>query len=219
MRWQNKFKFFDNMLTVIKKVPLRALKFNRPKWFGLKKKLKFLKNRYFVDSKLKKVSVKSVPRVSNYARYELTRKRNYLALFRTHREVNFNLTKNTVNILQKNLGAKLFTLATLIWHLKFTRSYFQSVQQIHFGNVLVNSVKGFPECILNKGDVVHFRSPVKNSFFSFNENSYVVDDSLLTFVEIDYYSNTFVIVKDLKELDFDDFKTLRDSDVNIDFTK
>ena len=66
---------------------------------------------------------------------------------------------------------------------------------------------------LKAGDVITF---VNNKFYMKEMIKYYKSESILSFIECDYYSNTLIITKDLKELtNFDLTSVLREPKIKI----
>ena len=98
----------------------------------------------------------------------------------------------------------------LLWRLNFFSSSFSARQSINEGEVLLNGKTFVSNITLKKGDILMFNS--KKVCSSFSLESFLkrqsVQRTFSTFVEIDFYTKTLVIVKDLEDLTSDDFNLL-----------
>ena len=89
-----------------------------------------------------------------------------------------------------------YRLDILIWQLNLSRSVFESRDLIKRGAVFVNnkSIKIFNR-FLKKGDIITLKNDIQNNNLYKHKK-----DIILTFVESDFYLNTFIITKNLYEL-------------------
>ena len=92
-------------------------------------------------------------------------------------------------------------------------SKIESGQKIHFGNLNLNNSLSRVNNFLKKGDVLS----VSDSRIILTENlqKYSSDSSFLTFLEIDDYSQTVVLVKGLEDLTSDDFYLINSEYINL----
>ena len=91
----------------------------------------------------------------------------------------------------------------------FSSSY-QARQFISNGFILVNGKQISGNFFLKKGDIVSFNlSKVhENLEFSTLFNNFLNNELFYSFVEIDYYTKTLIVLKDLKDLTLDDLNLL-----------
>lgn len=104
-----------------------------------------------------------------------------------------------------------FRVDSLLCFLLLFDSPFQARQFINNGNLLLNNNKVISNIYVKKGDILKFVSLGKKSlilqnridclFFPFNKFFFF-------FIEIDYYTNTIVVVKSLKDFSQNDLKFL-----------
>lgn len=112
-----------------------------------------------------------------------------------------------------------YRLDLLLWSLDCFRTSFESRQKITSKKILVNGEIGKSNYYVKKGDIISFcsmkgKGKVWNNFLK-NTECYVKNDCFFTFVEMDYYSNNIVILKDLYELSEDDFELLSEESVEV----
>jgi ribosomal protein S4 len=96
-----------------------------------------------------------------------------------------------------------YRLDIIIWQLNLSCSVFESRELIKRGLVFVNQkpTKIF-NLFLKKGDIITLRNDIQNKIYKQKK------DIILTFLEIDFYLNTFIITKDLDELSSQDITCL-----------
>lgn len=242
MRLRSKYKIYTQSSASIPKYPKRIFNFHRSKWKKLQSKL--LRHQYFLfysnqkKKQLKKAQSPFFNIFSSKVPYKFWQK------LKTHYkkglQIKNNLRKNfddslqyhffkktlssqknqqLKNIVLLNLVKPLFKIDILLWCLNFYTTSYQARQAINNKNVWVNAKNVLGNHYLKKGDVVEIRA--ENSFSMSNvlfKKS--LHNFFLPFVEIDYYTKRFVVVKDLNEISFEDlyivashyfdFKKLRD---------
>jgi len=86
----------------------------------------------------------------------------------------------------------------------FYSSSFQSRQVISNGDVLLNFKKVSPNVFLKKGDILNISPDIVGSTFETISSKFLLNRILNLFVEIDFYTNTVVVVKDISELTNED---------------
>jgi len=100
-----------------------------------------------------------------------------------------------------------------LWFSNFFASSFQSRQKISSRSILVNDKIAAPNSILKNGDII---SIVDNSIKIDNTiKKYNSTLSVLPHVEIDYYSQNVILVKDISDLSEEDYFLLTSDYVNI----
>jgi hypothetical protein len=227
MRIIKKYKIFSKTFFPISSVPSKILKFHRPKWKKVQKLLLkytqqlikekkanlIFKNHSILNSttkrwdryqqsyrtrlKLKKsIQILFANSVSNWYLKKIFLKKNYL----TYKQ-----------LIQNSLFKTEYRIDILLWRLHFFNSFFlvkNSIKnkQLFLNNKLINSI-----AFLKKGDIIQLPKTTKLRFNTYNTNSII----LHTFLELDYYTNTIIIVKDLNSLNQKDFFLLTRSIYNI----
>lgn len=276
MRFISKYKNFIEVQNNLQKIPLRILKFNRPKWqkiqkkltynllertklnpyFGLKqykkrfnyvkKLLKFskwniLRNLLIIArEKRKKMKRRTIlkqnkksdltitntlllkkprywGRIKSSYRNSVKLKRNLYSLFDNSVTNSFfkkslALKKNfsTEEIIRICLLKLEFRLDILLWRLNFFSSSFQARQSISENEIIINNKKVLGNIFLKKGDIIYFNTSKSLTQFKINNflNNYSINEVFQTFIEVDYYSKTIVIIKDFKDLNVEDLNIL-----------
>lgn len=239
MRFINKYKSYDKLSSIFEKFPLRILKFKSTKWKKIQKMLTFkilrLKERFkrskrsrafskprrkkfFFDSFLTKVSLKTWYRVEKYYENGRRIKSAVSNMFdkslptRYFRKV-LLLSKKASDVRHVYSDALLkpeFRLDILLWRLKFFESSYQACQAIDEKRVLVNGKQVNGNFFLSKGDVISFSWDYKldNLCMRAVRANTLFSKVILTFVEVDYYSNTIIVIKSIKDLGPEDFYLL-----------
>lgn len=238
MRFVNKYKSYDKLFSIFEKFPLRILKFKSTKWKrvqkvltfklskmkkgfkSLKRKKTFKNNRkrFFFDNFVIKVNLKSWYRVEKY--YENGRRikdsvskmfdRSLSTAYFRKVLVLSKKASDIRHIYSHSLLKPEFRLDILLWRLKFFSSSYHACQAIDESRITVNnkSVKG--NFFLSKGDIILFSSEYKLNNFCMKKvrKSTLFSKVVLTFVEVDYYSNCVIVLKNLEDLGTEDFYVL-----------
>ena len=233
MRKENKYKIYKVSGVFFKKFPLRILKFRRPKWNALQKLLKgsLVNQRYskqnkqfgfgkkkvkisLVNSFLIKKDLKRWGKVKNYYKTGVKYKNVLQNIFDCSIKYSFFKKKSKDLSLKKEfilnyLVYPNFRIDILLWNLNFFSSSFQARQVINNNGILLNGRALKANVFLTKGDVITFKD-TQNEGYIYNQivERFSKTKKILTFVEIDYYTKTIVVLKDYKELSLEDLYLL-----------
>jgi ribosomal protein S4 len=240
MRKYNKYKGFKLSGIVLKKFPLRLLKFRRPKWNILQQQLKTVllkqqrrlkksKNRLkkskqnssLVNTFLIKNSFKTWSKTKKY--YKIGFKNKNILLNRFDKAIKFSFLKKRSKfcILKKDfilnyLVYPEFRIDILLWNLNLFYSSYQARQSINNNDILVNGKFVKANTFLKKGDIISFIDKGYNNHdFKKIVDTCSKNEKFLTFVEIDYYTKTIVILKSYNELSSEDMFLLVTEYINI----
>ena len=218
MRKLHKYKIY-NKVDLVAKFPIRILKFKRPKWHKLQD---MLLNRKNLGSELIDITaIKSDFKVWNKVkRAYKDRLKSYSFLSAVFdNSIKVKKLKAQSNIkLRKSMFLSYFyenyyKTCSLLWLSNFFASSFESRQKIASRSIFVNNKLASPNSILNGGDVI---SVVDNTIkIDKVIKKYNPTISMLTHVEIDYYSQNVVLIKDINNLSEEDFFLLSLDYVNI----
>lgn len=231
MRFVNKYKGYEKTTIIFERFPLRILRFKRPKWKKIQKLILYKKkgrslkrsmpkrlarepeNRFF-DALVNYLDPYTWYKVKKY--YENGRKirSSILRLFdKTLVAKSFSKRLKQVgksfrvdDTYLKLLVKPEYKLDILLWRLGFFRSSYQSCQAINEKKVLINNICVKKSTLLRKGDVVTFSPFYKQDSFVVQKvkTNFLKSQSILTFVEVDYYCNDIIIIKDLNDLGLED---------------
>ncbi len=218
MRKLHKYKIY-NKVDLISRFPLRILKFKRPKWQRLKEILlnqtnlgielndiTIIKNDIKVWDKIRK-SYKE--RLKTYS-FLSAAFDNSLKIKKLKSESNITVRKQ---IYLKYIYENYYRTCSLLWIANIFGSSFEARQKIAARSIFVNNKLASPSSILNKGDIISVTD--NNVVIEKINKKYNPTVSVLTHVEIDYYSQNIVIVKDKLNLSEEDFFLLSLDYINI----
>jgi hypothetical protein len=197
MRLINKYKKYQKNFLLLNSFPkARLLKFNRPKWLKLKNLLKKKKKRIkFFNNLLFKAPYKRWEKIKLAYKEGLNRKKMLSAFFDNSLSsksikmyTSSTSSKSFLPLLIKSFILPLFKLDILLWKLAFYNSTYESKQSIKNKNIFVNFENKKENFTLVKGDIIQ----IKN----LNKNLNRVPLLLLnSFLEVDYYTNTIIVLK------------------------
>ena len=236
MRKLHKYKIY-NLVSPVSKFPLRLLKFKRPKWHKLQQRIIRLQSKKLVGQqknrkpakkqKKKAFGLIDVTVIKRNLKFWSKTQKNYKENLRTYSflQASFDSSSKIKKLksysdikIRKDKYLKYFfqnyyQVCTLLWLTHFFGSSFAVKQKINSKSVFVNGQLASANAILNCGDVIHvddLNIDVKSIRGKYNKTF-----SLLTNVEIDYYSQNLVLVKGLSDLSNEDFYFLSLDYINI----
>jgi ribosomal protein S4 len=209
MRLQLKYKKFSKLSLIFKEIPCRVLKFRRTKW----KKIQQL----ILKRKRKTIfwSAKTLLYTKRWYSYKLKYstgvqlKKYFDCIFDKAFSLLFfknlkYLIKKSDKILEYSvyLIRPEFRLDVFLWRLKFFSSCYEARKAINDSQIVINNNIKHPNYFLHKGDIIRFSSQMYHSTSNLrNLLSKKLDNiKFLTFVELDYYTNTAIILKNYNEL-------------------
>lgn len=221
MKKYYKYKIYLNNNFNLKRFPLRFLKFQKAKWFKFKQYLKnkqytkrpfYIKNTSFINN-LKIFNNKyKIKRRKNTFRNILSTKRLLYIIF--NKAINIKYWRQLQQIKKwKHLDYMLaflikpyFKVDVLLWNLDLfisTRAVKKAIKEkeIYLNNKILTKVT-----FLKKGDVLIIKSPYLN--IKKNKTKYLSDKKILSFIELDYYTNTITITKDFSQLTANDMQII-----------
>lgn len=209
----------QNKIDLIAKFPLRVLRFKRPKWNRLKEQFSSrpLLGKELFDITAVKNDFKVWTKVSQSYKEQL-QSYSFLSASLNH-SINLKKLKKESDIkLRKEFYSKMYfqnyyKLCSLTWFANFFTSSFEAKQKTNAKTLLVNNIVATPNLNLVKGDIISIKDPTISLPLvvkKFNNNL-----NMITNMEIDYYAQTVVIVKDLTELSEEDYYLLCLDYINI----
>lgn len=212
MRIVPKYKIFFSNNVFLTNSFKKLQNFKRSKWVTYKKIIKKnLIRKNFINFSLSFLKLKMWEKRKHFFRKHLRIKRilsqhtDYSSCFKS---IKNNLDYNSLNYYNLNYLKQTFLklefrLDILINRLNFFSSiseskFFITTYGILINDVLIKNTNYF----CKKGDIIHFNK------IDINNNAILSKQLKLavfyTFIEIDYYTNTFVVVKNLDELSLED---------------
>jgi len=211
MRKSSKYKKFNSSNGIIvKKVPLRILKFRRPKWSSIQKNLirKSTKRKVLIDPFVTKSTFKSWERVQKYYKKGFQNRNMLCSIYDS--SIKFKTLRKNLpskglkkkSIISHYLIKPQYKLDILLWTLYFFPTVYAARQKISNRQVLLNGRSVKSNLLLKKGDIISFKSWEKKNDLFFNESAkkYYLSEKFITFLEVDYYTKTIVILKNFDEL-------------------
>jgi hypothetical protein len=175
------------------------------------KKSKYNKKNFIINPFLVIKSFKILERKKRYYKNSFETKTALLNIYEN--SISFNkLNKNVCSLKRYNILNYLikphYQLNILLSNLHFFSTPFQANQEIYNKRVLVNDkIIKFNIC-LKKGDIITFirKSPFR--YFKCFLQRYSFDNRLFSFIEVDYETETIIVIKDFFELSVEDFHLL-----------
>ncbi len=210
MRREKKYKKFAKQQILLRNAPIaRLLKFKRTKWLKTQlsckalfsrtaKKVFFKKyhNNLLVSSPLKRYQ-----RLTKFYLEGIVLKRavnlffdNKLSTY-TYKKL-INISKKYVTYDEQFLLTIIkpfFLVEILLWKLGFFTSSYEVIQFMQSGKLKLNNKKLFGSTFVQKYDCISFDSYIKF-------NLLYIKPSLISFIEVDFYTQQIVILKDFNSL-------------------
>ncbi len=219
MRFLNKYKVHENPASASKRLPSRILKFNRPKWAKIKSKVTRKKRQAFVNVLINKVPFKSISRVKKYYKVKLQTKKYISSLFDSAVDFKskkiFKLKKDLICFY---LVKPLFRVDILLWYLNYFGSSFEARQNINNKKVIINGDRVKANYYIKKGDIISLNSKLsfeKTHTYNNTKKKYIRNKMFFSFLEFDYYTNTIIVLKDLKDLTTEDLRLLIGESIKV----
>jgi ribosomal protein S4 len=213
MRLYSKYKIFAKTNNFTKKFPLRILKFCRPKWKRLQKLASLSKqhSNSFVTQLYIKNSIKSWGRIKQHYKEGVALKNSVYRLFDSavsyswfKKKLIRNKELNRTSFLINNLIQPMFRIDILLVNLNFFATPYQAKQALNSHRIKVNGQPVAGNYLVKKGDVILYKSLDIPFFFKRS----LVNELFFSFVEVEAYTKTVVVIKDYDDLSIDDFYLL-----------
>jgi ribosomal protein S4 len=212
MRPKNKYKIYHQAGSIPESFHQRLLNFKRPKWKRIQKVI--LQNNHsqksLINNSCIKTSFKNWEKIQAYYNLGLKSKNtiyNYFDCGIGFKHISESLKNpNSFQVqesFRKCIVTPEFRIDILLAGLGFFHTSFQARQSILNGSILVNGKVVCSSLFLKKGDIISFSDSVHvsvdESFKCFSPTKKV-----FSFLEVDFYSNTLVITKNLSDLHLQD---------------
>ena len=232
MRFLNKYKLHENFASGLRKLPLRVLKFKRPKWASIKKKLRIKRFIWKFNKKiwqkprfvnLLKICIKKKFYMNKVFGIKLQTKKYVSSLYDNTIKVNWDhkekFRKNSIcNVIAK----PMYRMDIILWYLNFFSSAAAAKQFLNSKGVFVNNKPVGSNYILKQGDVLSFDLPdsiqTLNSYKTI-KSKFLKSRHLFPYLEYDYYSNSFFVLKSWNQLTQNDLTLMFKENRKIKYIK
>jgi ribosomal protein S4 len=208
MRKQKRYKIYQLINTNLKKLPLKVLSFHRPKWIKLKKLFSvFTRKPRLLNLQIIKNSFKVWGRVKKHHKLLVSSRKSLSCIFDGAVRLNKIFSKKKISKLKIiDCFLKLYFRVDILLNLLnlFSTSY-QAREFINNNNVLVNKKFVRSNYFLRRGDLVEFNKMyLKTTSFKNIVKRFSECVRINNFLEVDYYSESFIVIKDFDSFDKDD---------------
>lgn len=219
MRFIKKYKQYQRVFTLSSSFPARLLKFKRPKWFKLQKFIKTNNKKTQESIKINNIILK--PEFKTWSKIKtqykdgLLLKRVIFLFFDNSITISFfkrefNLYKNNkYNAFISTFIKLLFRLDILLWKLNIFDSSFAAKQKIYAKKIKKNFANLSKVPFVRKGDVISIPHLTCTNLV---EKNFVF---LYSFIELDTYTNTIVVLKDFNDFNQEDLFLLLEDHITI----
>jgi len=230
MRFLNKYKIHENFASGSLKLPFRVFKFKRPKWAKVKIKLKksLRKFEWILGKRQKKripfpnlLNVR-IPRIL-YCNKIFSKKlqtRKYLASIYDN-SCRYKIDKKQKSrrkVISSVLVKPLYRIDLFLWYLKIFSSSWEARQVINNKKIYVNS-----KCVklnhqIKMGDIISFnfsQSDEDKNAYVLLKKKFMRTKKSFPFLEYDYYTNTFIVLKDWIHFSKNDFSLMFRENKNV----
>lgn len=199
MRVVNKYKLWLKLFS--KNFPLRLLQFKKSKWKKIKK-LKNFKRTPFFKIEHTPVSVRNWERLKNYYKIKLKLKLFYKLRYDcTVFTKNFLKNKKIKLLFLNNFMRMNYRVDILLSQLKLFSSPYETRDYIKQGVITLNNkILKSDQHFLMKGDILHIKNYKSSNLKLINYKKEI----LFSFLEVDYYTQTLVIIKNVEDLSLED---------------
>lgn len=229
MRTVAKYKFLKKQL--LDRAPVRILKFKRSRWVKSKKLIQKINTLSKKKSKIKLktiagvfVSNRALPKIKSYYSERIATKITFKQLFDLKGKIttirNHSLDFDVV--LNRILVKQYFKPEILLYKLNFFSSISEAVQFLSTGKVLINLQIKKPNFFLKGGDIITFNCSSFDNFFKKKKiitNQIFLKKSLFSFLEVDFFTKTIIILKDSSDISSKDYNLFLSTYLNIQHLK
>jgi ribosomal protein S4 len=219
MRKQKRYKIYKLINTNLKRFPLKVLVFHRPKWTKLKRLLStFNRKPRLLNLQVIKSSFKTWDRVKKHHKLLVVNRNVLDCIFDGSVRLDKIFSKKNTNKKKIiNCFLKLyFRVDILLNHLNFFSTSYQAREFINNNNVTVNKKFVRSNYFLKRGDIVEFdKVYLKTTSFKTILKKFSGDVRLNTFLEVDYYTQSFLVLKDFNSFSKDDLSLCVTNYLNV----
>lgn len=223
MRFLNKYKLHEHFASASRRLPTRVSKFKKSKWTNIKKKL-WIRKWIWNLARTRRRKYKAPGKFTNFFKIHVSKRKYYLRnAFRIKLQTKKYISSLYDNSIKIRLNHKikyrrdllcfhftksLFRIDIILWYLKYFTSSAEARLFLNSKNVLVNNKAVKSNYFIKKGDVISLDPfseflEIRNSYKNMRAK-YKKNRNFFPFLEYDYYTNTFVVVKNWQELSYND---------------
>lgn len=223
MRFLNTYKPHEHYASAPRKLPTRVAKFKKSKWASIKKKLwirkwqwnrsRTARRKYIAPNKYTdffKVHIaKKKLYLRNAYKLKLQTKKYILSLYDNAIKIALNNDiKYRRELLCYHFTRPLFRIDILLWYLKLFTSSAEARLFLNSNNVFVNNKVVKSNYHVKRGDVITMEPfsqylERKNCIWRITAK-YKKSRNFFPFLELDYYTNTFIVMKSWNDLSYND---------------
>lgn len=211
MRKICKYKIYSKTKSIVSLCSNRILKFKRTKWKFLKQLItkNILERKFFINSLSLENKEAFWVRSEKFFSNTLSTKRMFYQLYDSSIRIPsrklFSKNVTALNFLEKYLIRYEYRLDVLLFKLGYYTTLHESKFYISQKHVKVNDLYIQSNVILKKNDIVYL-SKYENHLDSIARNLSI--SYYLPYVEVDYYTNTFIVTKSINELTIEDLSVM-----------
>lgn len=227
MRLSSKYRIFKKSNNNLKKFPLRILKFNRPKWKIIQKRLiswRSVRPKFFKHLQIARKSLYFYERIKRSHKVRLILKNNFYKTLDNSVNKSFfkkqlfiDKQKKTKKAFLSNFILPQFRIDILLCNLNLFLTSYQVRQSLNNKEIQVNGRCVSGNYFLKKFDIISIKKitpstliPFKTIFLNQSKNQY-----FSSFVEIDPYTKTLVVLKNFQQLGDEDLSLLVSEHIDV----
>lgn len=224
MQISSKYKIYIKSNQIIDNFPYRIKYFHHTKWKRFliqnrskvrRYKFKNFSCRSFSKGKRKFIQMKKYYRDCLLKRIHLQQIYNNSFNLKILRRDLFDVKNlSYVTLLKLFLIKHLFFLNILLWKLHFFSSTSEASNYINSNFVFVNKKATCSNYLLKVGDIITFKESLLLNFKT-NLYKYKFFPCFYSFIEIDYYTCTIVVVKNHESFISDDYSMILSKPINV----
>lgn len=219
MRIIHKYKIYTKVRD-ISRYPTRILRFKRTKWLAIRKLLSRQEKFLYNNNKLIKVDFNRWSNMRYIFRNKILNRRSFLIFFNNNKRVLNKIlptSKKETTLILRDLFKHIFLLEYAVFLSGFFPSVYAAKEFIKDRKVFVNANSNIINPFLRDGDFVTIKN--KNFFFEKIDKKYMRSNIYFTYNEIDYYTQSLVIIKNINKISSGDFSMSIGKYLNLNINK
>lgn len=209
MRFKKKYKGLAHLQTLLSSLPNRVHKFKRPKWLKLKQALitSSVKKTYFQRFSITRLEYKNWEKINTNFKNGINLKRSLSALYDFSVPVRSFKKYSELPFLKKNSFFAylypLFQIDILLVKVNFISSVYEARHVLKSKEITVNGKTVSSSYNAKIGDIITYNQRDLNTVNLFKKG---IPEYFFFFFEIDYYSKTIIVIKDLSSVSIPDLQ-------------